>query len=156
MGRPPIVARLAAIRRSIARQDYRILRVDGNERFLLGYCRSNGLDACELMRSWAAGENEAARAEKPQRAMDDLGPPPTEDVPDDDDDLDDGEDEDDSEQQRETTSPVCSGLGRGKDGATCARCGGTGRVPIGPEDTDDDDDDELKKETYRYEYELEE
>jgi hypothetical protein len=59
--------------------------------------------------------------------------------------------EDDDDEQETTT---CRGKGRDHSGRTCKQCGGSGRVPIGPDD--DDEDDEVSGRFYEPKFEDEE
>ena len=76
-----------------------------------------------------------------------------------DDEPDDGGDDDDEEQQETRTCPTCNGKGRTHDGKSCARCGGSGRVPIddlpGEPDDDEEDEDEIEEKSYAHDFEEE-
>ena len=62
----------------------------------------------------------------------------------------DDERDDEVMQPRTAPCPACRGLGRDKSGARCAKCSGTGRIPLPEPDDDNDDDDEFR--SHRYEF----
>jgi hypothetical protein len=108
------------------------------EEVIKGFAAGAGMDACDLLRSWA-GVRPPEKKRTPPAPMTDDDDEPV--MPDHDDGDDDG--------QETKICPTCNGRGRTHDGRTCPTCGGSGRVPL----DDVDDEDDKKKRSLRYEFE---
>ena len=116
--------------------------------------------AKELVRRWAAAVpvTPTQLQARPARAETDLAVGDL-DVWADDVEPDDGDDDDapDDTEQTTRTCPTCHGRGRDHSGKSCARCGGSGRVPIDdlPGEPDDEEDEIEETKSYAHEFEEE-
>jgi hypothetical protein len=116
------------------------------EEVVKAYACAAGLDACDLLRSWAGMEPRPKPARKrtpPPRLVDDDDQPV---LPDNDDDSP------PTEEERTKVCSNCRGTGRARSGARCRECNGTGRIPSVIDDENEDDD----KESLTYEIEFDE